>query len=857
METEKVDSWEVVETYFRENPYYKSQHHIDSFNELIFSKTNGIEYIIKRENPQIIYKEDMGSDKYRYEIYIYYGETIDEKTLEPIDGINNLFISKPIDYSDEEEKYMFPNIARLKKFTYASNIFCNVGIIFKDNEKNKTWVKNFNNTKVNDILLPHMNLGCIPIMIHSKLCILNSLDSNRLSELGECPYDQGGYFIINGKEKVVLSQETRINNILYINKSSDEMIPYQAIIKSSSNEGFQSSRTNAISLVRSTIKYKCSGDHNTRYEYRITVRILGIDMKIPLFVLFRLLGVESDKDIVSLIVHGNDSIQLRRKIQEILLPSIKDGYPVLTQKEAFKLISHETKNKENINVIEILKNNFFPQYRTNKEKVYFLAYCVRKLLFVYAGIEGETDRDSYSNKRIDLTGSLLLELYRELFSKFRRYAGLKIDYDYKDNFKNFGNEIQNLINEQNISNIFSSSILSSITKSFGASFGTGLSSRQGIVQDLNRNSILATLSHIRRLSYPLDGGSKTVGPRKLHGSQWGFVCPTESPDGGNVGIINHLTIIAKVSFTSSEEEIYKALLDHSIIEIDNIIKNDIEDKCKIFINGKLVGVHQNPGSLCKILRLLKLNSIIHLYTSISWKVVENEIYIFTDSGRLLRPLYNLKNYKDKRSNELIENDIKIRDWNQLTYGYMYSINKDMSIYDDRYKKEILEDIKQKNPDYISFLEKESSVIEYIDPFESNHVFIAKDIFSIDKDMYTHCEIHSSLILSAVSVNIPFPEHSQYPRNVFSCQQTKQAVGVYSSAYATRFDTFGHILNYPQKPIVTTRYKKYTDVDKVPYGDNCIVAIASYTGYNQEDSIIINRSSVERGLFNTLYYRSYS
>ena len=140
--------------------------------------------------------------------------------------------------------------------------------------------------------------------------------------------------------------------------------------------------------------------------------------------------------------------------------------------------------------------------------------------------------------------------------------------------------------------------------------------------------------------------------------------------------------------------------------------------------------------------------------------------------------------------------------------------------------------------------------------ESEGIFISKDIYSIDKD-YTHSEIHSSLILSAVTLNIPFPEHSQYPRNVFSSQQTKAAVGIHSSAYNTRFDTFSHILHYPQKPIVTTRFKKYTDVDKLPYGVNAIVAIACYTGYNQEDAVILNKTSVERGMFQSLYYRSYS
>ena len=185
---------------------------------------------------------------------------------------------------------------------------------------------------------------------------------------------------------------------------------------------------------------------------------------------------------------------------------------------------------------------------------------------------------------------------------------------------------------------------------------------------------------------------------------------------------------------------------------------------------------------------------------------------------------------------------------------MFKKYPDQSIYDERYFREDLLKVKATHSDFISFLEDHISQIEYIDSMETNNFLIARSIYSIDKD-YTHSEIHPTLMLSAVALNIPFPEHSQYPRNVFSCQQTKQAIGVYSSAYNTRFDTFGHILNYPQKPIVTTRYKKYTDVDKLPYGDNCIVAIACYTGYNQEDAVILNRT-LDRGLFNTLYYKIY-
>jgi len=850
----KIDVWQVIDTYFRDNPNYKSQHQIDSFNEFIYSKTNGIEYIIKRENPQILYKDAIDADKgkYRYTINIYYGETLDEEGLPNDKIIDNVFVSSPTEYVDGNSTYMYPNIARLKEYTYASCIYSNIGVIFRDNVKEETTVKNFQK----------VNIGLMPIMVKSKLCILNDLDDNRLNELGECPYDKGGYFIIRGKEKIVLSQEKKISNILYINSQNDDMTPLQSVITSVSKEGFQSSRTNAITLNRTLVKFDPINDDlaevSKYHVYRITVRILGFDIVVPLFILFRALGIENDRDILSTIIYDTDPKELKKHMMEILTPSIKDSQPVYTRKTAMKLLALNTKGKEIINVIDILTNNFMPNYNSDDEKGQMLGLSVRKLLLTRLNVIKETDRDSYSFKRIDTAGSLLLELYRELWGIFQRNVSLKIDNDFKFHFKDFGNDIKNLINDDNIHKVFNHKYMDVIVKSFGSVFGTKLSGKQGIVQDLNRNAMLGTLSHTRRISNPLPPGSKSLGPRKLHNSQWGFICPSESPDGGNVGIINHLSVACKISFNISEDNIYLALLDNGLIKLTDTTKYELHSQAKVFLNGRWVGLHKDPEFLYKIMRLLKCNSIIHLHTCIRWATKLNEIYVFCDNGRLLRPVFLLRKMGSKISNDLLEGNVsKMNTWDHLVRGeHMYRLYPEMSIYDETYYRDEYLDIKLKHPNYIEYLTENQASIEYIDPLESEDVFIAKSIHSIDKE-YSHCEIHPSLILSAVSVNIPFPEHSQYPRNVFSCQQTKQAVGLYSSAFNTRFDTFAHILNYPQKPIVTTRYKKYTDVDKLPYGVNAIVAIASYTGYNQEDSLMLNKTSIERGLFNSLYYRSYS
>ena len=848
--TQSVDKWDIIDTYFRDTDYYKSQHHIDSFNEMIYSKENGIQRIITRENPFILFKgETNDKSSFQYEIQIYYGETLTETGEIDTSVEENIFVSSPAVYENDKLQMMYPNDARLKNLTYQSNLFCNIGVKYiLHNEDDRVIVKNF----------PKVNIGAIPVMVHSKLCLLHKLDSVRLSELGECPYDHGGYFIIKGKEKIILSQEKKVNNILYINKSPDDMILLQGNIKSISNEGLQSSRTNVVSLIQHKLPVS---EKQKRKEYTLVVRILGIDIQVPLFILFRALGFETDKEILPFLLYSTDSQELTQTLIHLIQPSIKNSQPVYSQTSALKLLSLNTKGKEIFNVLDILNNNLFPNYGSDfRQKAHYLGYVSRQILLTHIGLLKQTDRDSYSFKRVDLSGNLILELYRELWGNFKRNTSRKLDDEYKINFESFpGKDISLMINEQNYPKVFHNHVMNTITKSFGARFGTGISARQGIVQDLNRNVMLGTLSHTRRLSYPLPSGSKTIGPRKLHNSQFGFVCPTESPDGANVGIINHLSILARVTTNISEEPILEALQETEFLLLSQINQEDYSFYTKVFLNGKLIGVSSKPKQVYQFMKLLKVNSFINLMTSVSWNVQTNEIYLFTDSGRIVRPIFYLKTRSDgTKYNELIQGNVEfIHSWKRAIHGHMFREDVDYgtSVFHKedflRFKARCI----QESLDLFEELDKQAAPIEYIDSVETEGCLIARDSETYDTK-HTHCEIHPSLMLSAVSLNIPFPEHSQYPRNAFSCQQTKQAVGVYSSAYNTRFETFSHILHYPQRPIVTTRYKKYTDVDKLPYGINAVVAIASYGGYNQEDGILLNQTSIERGMFQSLYLRSY-
>ena len=693
---ELVNTWDVIDTFFRDTDYYKSQHQIDSFDEFIFSEENGIRNIIKRENPFILYKgQDKTTGTFSYEIRIHYGETLDEGG-DTIPNIDNIFVSSPSIYNDGELIEMFPNEARLKDLTYKSNIFCNIGIHYIFHGKDSTG----SSIPSKVLNLKKVNIGSIPIMVHSRMCILHKLDSVKLSEFGECPFDQGGYFIIKGKEKVILSLEKKVNNILYINKSPDDSIILQGNIKSISNEGFQSSRTNIVNFINNTLRERVGSEIIIRKEKTFNVRILGIDIMIPICVLFRALGIISDKRILSLIIYEKDNSSLKDKLIELIRPSIRASNPIFNQKSAYKLLALNTKGKETFNVIDILNNNLFPNYgNDNLSKAYYLGYIIRKMLLTHIGLFDETDRDSYINKRIDLPGSLLLELYRELWGNFKRNTSLKIDAEYKLNYESLpGSDISNIINDFNIGKIFDNTIMNSINKSFGARFGTGISAKQGIVQDLNRNAMLGTLSHIRRLSTPLPSGSKADGPRKLHNSQWGFVCPTESPDGGNVGIINHLSIIARVTNNIQEDGIYASLIDGELIPLSNSTAKDICKYTNIFLNGRLVGLHQDPKLLLKYMKLLKLNSFINITTSISWNIQSDEFHVFTDSGRIIRPIYYLKTDKSgNKYNELISGDYKyISSWKKAIHGYLYEKTDTLDFSSPQYFREELALLKRNN-----------------------------------------------------------------------------------------------------------------------------------------------------------------
>jgi DNA-directed RNA polymerase II subunit RPB2 len=826
------NTWKVIDTYFRSNKNYLTKHHLDSYNDFVVNK---IPQTLKQYNPQIHYKDyNKEGDFYKYETRVFFGGENSEK----------VYIGKPIIYSETgeqiEKRQMYPNEARLKGLTYGAHIFCDITVQFIIRNDEGEIVDESEKT------FDNVTIGRMPIMLQSKLCVLNGMSHTMLKEMGECKYDQGGYFIVDGSEKVIVSHERKAENKLYIVESNDGVNVLSAQIKSVPEDSFKFARTTVVNL-------KENGE--------FMVRLPMLPHQIPLFVLFRLLGVESDKDILKYILYNLETEKSRMFLED-LEPSVVNTGPIFTQMDALRYVANLTKGNTISHILDILKTDLFPHVGTDYvEKAYYLGYCVNKILCVKHGLDKPTDRDSFMYKRVDLSGFLLANLFRESFKQFQRDSKIALDTEYRFNSGQYQDvKYTDIISENTLRKMFDGKVIEKmVMKSF--KIGTILN-KVGLVQALNRLSSMGAVSHLRRINTP--DVNVMIGQRKLHSTQYGFICAAETPDGGNIGIKKHMSIMAHITFGCSPAPIIELVKELGTLPLNSVNPENAFENAKVFVNGRWIGVHTNPVNLVGKLKLLRRNGVINIFTSISWSISQNEVHILTDGGRLCRPVYIVSNNQllinDNHAEQLENNTIN---WFNLVSGMG---NLEGSVDNN---KLALEDVDGESYYYnceykcidgnkdVTKMISNSAVIEFIDTDESNCSMIMNTPDEIDNDLrYTHCEIHPSLLLGAVGFTIPFSNRSQAPRNVYGTGQTKQSVGLYVSNYRNRMDGTANILYYPQKPLISTRLSKYTTVEELPTGINAIVAIGCYTGYNQEDSVIFNKSSMERGLFRSVYFKTY-
>ena len=388
-------SWNIIDKYFKDNPYNLVAHHLDSYNDF-FSK--GIFQIFLDNNPiRFIERDDNIENDKRNQCLLYLGGKKADK----------IYFGKPIIYDDTNingisepyPHYMYPNDARLRNMWYGMTIHydVDVDIIYYEGEERKQ----------TSITLEKIYLGRFPIMLQSNFCILKTLAPEIRFNMGECRNDYGGYFIIGGKEKVIISQEKFANNMLYIKKNKeDDNYSHSAEIRSVSEDPSKPIRTTAVNMVAPS---------PTLSNNQIVVMIPNVRKPIPLFIVMRALGIVSDKDIIRTCILD---LNLFESYVDLFIPSIHDASKIFNQETALRFIATFTKRNTVSSVIEILSNFFLPHIGELNflDKAYYIGYMVFKLLKVYINEEKPTDRDNFRFQRIELSGSLLYDLFREYYS---------------------------------------------------------------------------------------------------------------------------------------------------------------------------------------------------------------------------------------------------------------------------------------------------------------------------------------------------------------------------------------------------------------------------------------------------------
>ena len=859
-------SWKLIDKYFKDNPSNLVSHHLESYNDFF---NRGLRRIFHENNPiRFIEREDERSDLgKRNECLLYLGGK---------DG-SKIYYGKPVIYDDHHAHYMFPNDARLRNMTYGITIHYDVEVDFTyyvgDEKKEHTSI------------LPKIYLGRFPIMLQSNLCILNTLSKDVRFNMGECRNDYGGYFIIDGKEKVIISQEKFADNMLYIKvNKEDNVYSHSAEIRSVSEDTSKPIRTTSVKIVSPSPSLT---------NNQLVVSVPNVKKPVPLFILMRALGIISDKDIIQtclLNTLNNDDDNNKNPYIDLFIPSVHDANKFFNQQNALEYIAELTKRGTVSGVIEILSDYFLPHIGEMNflEKAYFVGYMVSRLLKVYNKEEKPTDRDNFRFKRVELSGALINDLFREYYLIQKKDITRKIDEEYyyhkgeykedetlsrkeKKQLKTKGaketNKYQdNFIGliESNFKTFFKDRMVEQgFRKAFKGNWGSEAHTKRiGAVQDLNRLSWNTFISHLRKINLPLDASAKVVGPRLLNSSQWGYIDPIDTPDGGNIGLHKHMAISAYITSASSSYSIIKWLRVNTPIRILlECSPEQLGSSSKVFVNGKWIGIIDTPVETVNLLKLYRRNGIIPTYTSISFDYQRNEVYINSDAGRLTRPVYYINEHKVSydRKDLMDKLDSGTITWEQIVSGFMKKSDdkfhtKSNKIYDlfDLYS-EIARDKQQ----IFQALEKHQAIVDYIDTSEEETAMIAPNVEDLVKSKwFTHMEIDPSLILGVMGNMIIYPENNPVTRNSFSCGQSKQAVSVYHTNYQMRIDKMGVILNYGQTPLIKSRYLEYVNNEEQPYGVNAIVAIMCYTGYNVEDAILINEGAIQRGIFRTTYYSSY-
>lgn len=747
------DSWSLMRKFFQEKGLERQ--HIDSYNEFI---EHGLQAVVDE-----VGEIPIETEEFALKIKLGKIEIGSPRVIE-VDG---------------SERQIYPMEARVRNLTYASPLHLEMTPIIGNREGAAEMVY----------------IGDYPVMLKSKICPTSRLTPDEIKSIGEDPLDPGGYFIVNGSERVVVALEDLAPNRILVDVEKTGATP-----------------TYKAKIFSTTVGSRARIETTMKTDGAVYITTPGVPADLPLIVMMKALGFDEDAKIAEIISQDET-------IQHELESSYEKAVGVVSQKDALLFIGNrlapgqvdEYRLKKAESVVD---RNFLPHLGTKpadrKEKAYFLAEIVSRIVELKLGRRQVDDKDHYANKRLRLAGLLLADLLRIAFRNLTR------DLKY---------QLERITvrrhTELSISNAVRPGI---ITERVQHAIATGnwVRGRVGVTQLLDRTNFASTLSHLRRLQSPLSRSQPNLEARDLHPTHWGRLCPNETPEGSNCGLVKNLALQGILSIGVDPRETVTRLRRMGVVAVDEADKKLRAGSAKVFVDGIIAGYCRNPEDLASEIRKLRREEKINSEVNVANYPAETptsrpELYVNCDEGRVRRPLL------------IVENG-KLR----MTESHLEKLRREELQWEDLAREGIL---------------------EYLDADEEENALVALDQSKIT-DRTTHMEIAPYTILGICASIIPFSEHNQSPRNAYESAMSKQALGVFSTNHFNRVDSRSHLLQYPQSPLVRTKPSEIISYDTRPSGQNCVVAIMSFEGYNMEDAFIINKSSVERGLGRSFFFRVY-
>ncbi|ELP90581.1 DNA-directed RNA polymerase III subunit RPC2, putative [Entamoeba invadens IP1] len=747
------DKWRLIPAFVKSRGLVRQ--HIDSFN-----------YFIDEEIRQIVRANDKVTCDADSKFYLKYLD---------------VWVHQPCVEENYKKEPITPMECRLRDLSYTAPIQASIEF-----------------TRDKKVYRKTVTIGYMPIMLQSKHCVLYNNTFDQFMKHGECPMDPGGYFVVKGVERVILSQEQMSKNRILIETSSQGFL--SASVTSATHE--VKSRT-VVYLKRGKLYLK----HNSLTE------------DVPVMIIIKAMGMESDMEFLQFVGNSYTS-KMINSIEECKTKN------VLNQREALRYVGNHlkiytgqkgyiSKRPKVDEARDVLANLILPHIevlRYNfKTKIIYIALMVSWIL--KADETGELDdKDYYGNKRMELAGQMMSLLFEDLFKQFNTELQTIATKELSKKTRSESFDILKHISPHRITTglIHALSTGNWVLKRFNMD-------RAGVTQVLSRLSYISALGMMTRLNSHFEKTRKVSGPRSLQGSQWGMVCPSDTPEGESCGLVKNFSLLTEVT-TDSDDQAIMTMLFNLGVEDANLISGDelnSENSYLVFLNGQLLGIHQNPIHFLRQCRVLRRHGRLGKKVSLHLNETQRSINISSDGGRVCRPLIVVENAKSKIGPK------EIRD---IVEGF----------------KTIEDCIKD-------------GMIEYLDVNEENNSYIAIYENQINEHT-THLEIDPLSILGVVAGLIPYPHHNQSPRNTYQCAMGKQAIGTIGYNQFKRIDTLLYLLYYPQVPMVRTKTIDMINFDKVPAGENAMVAVMSYSGYDIEDASILNKASIDRGYQRCFVYR---